>query len=136
MELKFYRIALSLIVLASLGYAVFWNLVPQGSEEFQQSAVPKELIDQSYSWRYENGWDFEITIDINGLHWKGIGGDFDGMSMSVKPHYRKIAENIYFVTWIVPYAGFDSLVINFESGKVYAHSKANSKFFSLEGEIY
>lgn len=136
MELKLHRAIFVLLILAGIGYSIFWNTMPGGSEAFQKSETPAELLNHDFSWRYENGWDFNITINEDGLHWQGIGGDFDGMSMSVHPHYRKVAENIYFVTWVVPYAGLDSLVIDFNENKVFAHSKANSKFFSLEGEIY
>ena len=136
MEIKVYRITFAILLFGTAGYSIFWNIFPTSKAQYLSSFVPVDIRDGVFHWRYENGWDFRVEITSKALHWEGIGGDFEGTSMSVTPHYRQIREQLYFISWVIPFGGFDSILVDFENDRVFAHSKANNKFFSLEGEIY
>lgn len=136
METKIYRVFITLLVLGVGGYAIFWSKTPQIEEQYLTSTIPPELQDQVFHWRYDVGWDFRVEIASDAIHWEGLEEPFEGWTVSVEPHITQIREDIYFMTWEVPYVGFDSLVLDLENGRVYAHSKGNSKFANISGEIY
>ncbi|MEM7335331.1 MAG: hypothetical protein AAF490_24855 [Chloroflexota bacterium] len=136
MEKNIYRFILSLFVVAAVGYGVFWTSVPVVDEQYEVASVPPELENQVFHWRYNIGWDFRVLMDEEGLHWEGFAGDFEGQTATVDPRYTKVQESLYFITWNVPYIGYDSLVLDFENNLVYAHSKGNSKSVAIAGEIY
>ncbi len=136
MELKLYRILIALLLLGAVGFGLFWHLVPGTNSQHQHSTTPSELIGHNFHWRYENGWDFHVQIQDGVLHWEGVASDFEGIQTTVKPHFRQIREDLYFITWPLTVVGFDSLVLDLEAKQVFAHSKANAKFFSLQGEVY
>ena len=137
MELKIYRAIIGLAVVIGIGYAIFWNVSPQIDEQYLESTIPAELQNQVFHWRYDVGWDFRVEIGEDEIYWEGLEEPFEGWLETVDPHITKVGENLYFATWLVPTAnGFDSLVIDFENSRVYAHSKGNSKFAEISGEIY
>lgn len=137
MEKWIYRIIIAALALSGLGYFIFWSTVPGDSDaNFQSRAVPAELAGKVFHWRYDNGWDFRVEMQPEALYWEGMAKSFEGMKAKVHPQYTKIDDGMYFLTWEIPMIGLDSLVINFPDRKVYAHSKANAKFYSVVGEIY
>lgn len=136
LEVKVYRIIMVCIVVGVVGFLAYYNFIPNVSEEQYQSTIPEELVGKEFNWRYNIGWDFHIEMDEEGLHWEGLAGDFEGRKESVQPQYTKIGDNMYFITWNVSNFIYDSIVLDFENDKVYAHSRANKNFVAIEGEIY
>ena len=137
MEKWIYRVVIAIMVIISLGYFVFWNSVPGDSDaNFQTRSVPAELEGKVFHWRYDIGWDFRVEMQSDALYWEGMAMSFEGMKAKVHPQYTKLSDDLYFLTWEVPMVGLDSVVINFAERTIYAHSKANSKFYSVKGEIY
>ncbi len=136
-ELRVYRILIIIGIIAGIGYSLFYFNVPNIDPVFEETEIPAELIDKSFAWRYDIGWDFYVEIKEDSIVWTGLAGDFDGMEATVYPQYSKISDDIYFVTWEIDMVnGFDSLVINMEDNTIFGHCKANSKFVEIEGEIY
>ncbi len=135
-ELIVYRVVLAILVLLAIGYAAFFNNVPSVDDEsVLVKTPPAELVGKNFQWSYENGWSFRVTVQDDGLHWEGVAGSFDGTTAHVEPHYREIAPGVYFMTWLLPNIGFDSVVIDLNERRVFAHTNANWAFQSIEGTI-
>ena len=60
---------------------------------------------------------------------------FKGMRRAAQPHYRKVRDGIYFLTWKNP-VGFDSLVIDLKENLLYAQNGLGPSMVSISGEIY
>jgi hypothetical protein len=136
-EKIFYRITLLAILTLGIGYYLFWQYVPPDADDrFLTSTIPAELDGQVFHWRYDIGWDFRIEMHDGLIYWEGMSGFFEGKKATVSPHYRKIRDQMYFISWPIPGIGVDSVVVDLEQHKVYGHSKANSKFFFVAGEVY
>ncbi|MDG2175960.1 MAG: hypothetical protein P8M72_07515 [Gammaproteobacteria bacterium] len=136
MELKLYRALLIFMVLVSSGYYfLFWSRAPF-EDSHQTSQIPESFKDRIFHWRYNNGWDFRVEMTEERVNWEGLTGTFEGMSYFTYPHYTQISEEIYFVTWPIPRIGVDSLVLDLQNKRIFAHVKANAKFYAIEGEIY
>ena len=108
---------------------------PPIDPKFLQSHIPEELAGKVFHWRYDIGWDFRVQLTEGNLHWEGFGGRFKGMRRAVQPHYRKVRDGIYFLTWNTPF-GFDSLVIDLKENLLYAHNGLGPSMLSISGEIY
>jgi len=136
MEINLYRLLLVLLLVGAAGYYfLIWRGTP-AETRFQESSIPVALKDRVFHWRYNIGWDFRVKMTEEGVHWEGFAGTFEGMTATVFPHYSQIREDVYFVTWPIPGAGVDSLVLDLRNKKVFGHIKANAKFYVIEGEIY
>ena len=136
MEKNFYRVVFALLVL-SLGsyYLFFWRAQPFETTH-QQTSIPPELENRVFNWKYDIGWDFRVEMTREKVYWEGLTGTFEGMSHTVYPHYTKINDHTYFITWPITRIGVDSLVVDVKNNKVYAHTKANAKFYAIQGDIY
>ena len=108
---------------------------PPIDPKFLQSHIPEELAGKVFHWRYDIGWDFRVQLTEGNLHWEGFGGRFKGMRRAVQPHYRKVRDGIYFLTWKTPF-GFDSLVIDLKENLLYAHNGLGPSMLAISGEIY
>jgi len=136
MELKVYRALLALLLLTGFAYYfLFYNAKPDETTH-QESTIPVALEGRVFHWRYDIGWDFRIEMTKEEVYWEGVGGFFDGVAATVSPHYTPISDDIYFVTWRIPFIGVDSLVLDLGNQKVFAHVKANNRFYAVAGEIY
>ncbi len=125
-----------LVGLALIGYIIFYNVFPIVDEQYEETTVPSELENKVFNWKYNVGWNFRVEMTKNAIYWEGIEGDFEGMTAEVHSVYTQISDNIYFITWNVPFMGYDSLVLDLENDIVYAHSHANAKTIAIEGEVY
>ncbi len=108
---------------------------PPIDPKFLQSDIPEELAGKVFHWRYDIGWDFRVQLTQDNLYWEGFGGMFKGMRRAAQPHYRKVRDGIYFLTWKNP-VGFDSLVIDLKENLLYAQNGLGPSMVSISGEIY
>ena len=136
MELKIYRVLLTFFCLAGIAYYFLFYSSKPVEITHQESTIPDALKGRVFHWRYDIGWDFRIEMTPEQVYWEGVGGWFDGVAATVFPHYTHINDDIYFVTWRIPFIGVDSLVLDLENQNVFAHVKANNRFYAVAGEIY
>lgn len=136
LELKIYRGLLIILLLAASGYYFLFYRSTPSETSHQTSQIPESFKDRIFHWRYNNDWDFRVQMTEDAVFWEGLTGTFEGMSHVTYPHYTAVSEGIYFVTWPITGIGVDSLVLDLENRRIFAHVKANAKFYAIEGVIY
>jgi phenolic acid decarboxylase len=84
------------------------------------SALAKEPYIGTFLYKYQGGNTFQVSVpNDRKLTWKCLSGAIKGESATEKPQRYKVADGIYFVTWIEKTGINVSQAINYNTGKVY-----------------
>jgi phenolic acid decarboxylase len=84
------------------------------------SALAKEPYIGNFLYQYEGGNAFRVSVpNDKKLTWKGIAGVVKGTSGTEKPQRFKVADGIYYVTWIESTGINVSQAVNYHTGKVF-----------------
>ena len=80
-----------------------------------------DLEGKFIEYEYVDFGSFTLAFYDNKLLWQGKGGYFDGVTAKVIPQVSKVANDIYFLSWVFATGGGDNVVVNFRTNKVFAH---------------
>lgn len=89
-----------------------------------------------FFFRYNGGNTYRLTVpNDTDLRWECVDGSEVGANGTEKPQRFKVADNIYFATWVESTGVQVSQVLNFESNKVFATISEGKERYVLEGSI-
>jgi len=84
------------------------------------SAFAKEPYVGTFLYKYQGGNTFKVTVpNDQKLTWKCLSGAIKGESATEKPQRFKVADGIYFVTWLEKDGISVSQAINYNTGKIF-----------------
>ena len=111
--------------------------VPREARQAQLEAE-KELIGKVLNYEYLGWSDLRVLINEDGISWEGVGGplkDMRGSSTGLR--VSKIADGVYFGTWVTANGGEDSVVWNLKDKTVFAHvyNAQRKTVFQVDGVI-
>ena len=88
------------------------------------------------NYEYYDFGGFRLHMSERGLKWRGVGGEFDGVTALVTPQVSKVADGIYFMSWPTMGEGGDNVVVNFDAMTVNAHLGGGNRFRLITGVIH
>ncbi len=84
------------------------------------STFAREPYVGTFLYQYKGGNAFRVTVpNDHKLIWKCISGGIKGTTGAEKPQRFKVADGIYFVTWIEKDGVSVSQAINYNTGKIF-----------------
>ncbi|HPW17062.1 MAG TPA: phenolic acid decarboxylase [Candidatus Aminicenantes bacterium] len=99
-------------------------------------ALAAEPYFGTFLFKYAGGTTYRVTVkDGTHLHWECVEGAAKGSSGDETVTRFKVAENIYFVTWVEKTGIVVSEVVDLGSMKVYATIVEGRERYVLEGDI-
>lgn len=129
--------SLAILMLAAV---IASTALAQPSREPRQAQLDaeKELIGKVLNYKYADAADLRVLIHADGISWQGVAGPLKGMrGRSSGLRLSKIAEGVYFATWVTQSDGEDSIVWNLNDMTVFAHvfNPRRNSVFQLDGVI-
>ncbi len=111
---------------------------PPAEPRRAQLEAEKELIGKVLNYEYLGWSDLRVLINEDGISWEGIGGalkDMRGRSTGLR--VSKIADGVYFGTWVTANGGEDSVVWDLKGMTVFAHlyNAQRKTVFQADGVI-
>ena len=128
---------LMLLTAATLTAQIQVTRAPREPRQAQLEAE-KELIGKVLNYEYLGWSDLRVVINEDGISWEGVGGalkDMRGRSTGLR--VSKIADGVYFGTWVTANGGEDSVVWNLKDKTVFAHlyNAQRKTVFQADGVI-
>jgi phenolic acid decarboxylase len=89
-----------------------------------------------FLYKYEGGTTYRVTVDDGEfMSWVCIEGSEKGANGIEKPERFKVADKIYFATWVEKTGIYVSQVINLKTMKVYSTIIDGKERYVLAGKI-
>ncbi|MDE0129124.1 MAG: nuclear transport factor 2 family protein [Gammaproteobacteria bacterium] len=127
----------SAILIAGLLSATVWAQ-PTLEPRQTQLEAEKALAGKVFNYQYSNGAELRVQFHADSMSWEGVAGplkDMRGTNGGLR--LSRIAENIYFGTWLTDEGGEDSVVYNLDDMTVFAHVLGGQQntVFQIDGTI-
>lgn len=123
-----------LLVVVAIYFVVFRTTPSWTKQQILNHQVETNLAGSGYpdlegkfiEYEYVDFGSFRLAIYDNKIKWRGEGGYFDGIVSQVEPQISKVADGVYFLSWVFGNNGGDNVVVNFNTGKVFAHLRSGN----------
>lgn len=103
---------------------------------FSGAAFATEPYIGQFLYQYEGGDTYRVTVlDAENMTWEAISGAEKGASGHEKPQRFKIANQVYFVTWVEKTGIAVTQVINLQSRRVISTIVDGKERYVVQGKI-
>lgn len=103
---------------------------------FTSAAHATEAYTGRFLYKYEGGNTYRVTVeDAKSMSWLCIDGSEKGANGIEKPERFKVADKVYFVTWVEKTGINVSQVINLKTMRIYSTIIDGKERYVLEGKV-